>query len=309
MYSDYPYEQLIKEAKNYQNACQLFLQLTTNKSMREKMQSILYNGGYQNYSLNTGLANKDNPMLEIQRRLSMGYLLLTNEEAFDYFVENNINLFHGTNISALPSIIKYGVNSSLRSINNGIDVTTGERSTRTVHERSFVSFTDVLDVARDYSTIRPEKNDDRLSFGVVIGTSKSDAIAAGTMIVRSEICEVGIKDNLPKESIKIICAPLDKLEFVKKIVDGTDIKVFAIPSIYDNFYYADEYSIGGVEIDFPRLERFRNNYVKQDLTFTLEQIKDVSEKRLISNLKKQLERFKNLFAKEEEVKYGTRQHK
>lgn len=54
----------------------------------------------------------------------MAYVLATYPETFEVLSENNIDLFHGTNINALPDILKYGMNSLQELSNKGITVST-----------------------------------------------------------------------------------------------------------------------------------------------------------------------------------------
>ena len=44
---------------------------------------------------------KDNPDIEMQRRLGMANLLVQNPKTFDKLVENNVNIFHSYLLSVL----------------------------------------------------------------------------------------------------------------------------------------------------------------------------------------------------------------
>jgi hypothetical protein len=93
-------------------------------------------------------------MVEGQRRLSMAYLFVKNPSTFNTLAENKVNLFHGTNSTALPTILEYGLGSIDSSEKRGLDVQTGEQWSRINGKRSFVSLTDVLGIAEGYSTLK-----------------------------------------------------------------------------------------------------------------------------------------------------------
>jgi len=83
--------------------------MAKNDKVKEQMEAILYEGGYGNFSVNTGLT-KNNEFIERKKRIGYAYILATNSETLDILARNNINLFHGTNANALPNILKYVLN-------------------------------------------------------------------------------------------------------------------------------------------------------------------------------------------------------
>lgn len=107
----------------YDQLCNQFLEMTKDNNIKEKIQSILYKGGYKDFSVNTGLT-KNNQFIEIKKRIGYAYLLATNPETFDILNKNDINLFHGTNANALPNILKYGMQSVDKQVNAGLNVST-----------------------------------------------------------------------------------------------------------------------------------------------------------------------------------------
>ena len=161
-----------------------FFELAINDSQKEKLQSILYEGGYKDYSLNSGVCSIDNPYLEMQRRVSMAYLIIKNEDTFDEIVFNHINLFHGTNSKALLGIVEKGLVSTRNMENEGIPVLTGERYNRTEYSRNldFISLTDVYDVAEDYS-----ETEEKDVFNVIIGTNVESISNLKRLVISSEI--------------------------------------------------------------------------------------------------------------------------
>ena len=203
---------------------------------RAKLESILYQGGYKDYNP-SGQIGRNNPNIDIQRRIELAYLLLNNPETFDTIVNNNIIYFHGTNATALPSIMEHGILSGKALEGQNVDITTGERWTRTDGNRGFISFTDVLRVAEDYSKISPDQNSD-LSYPIVFGTTKENILNSGYINIYSNVPEVGVRNNFNKESISCILVPSDKIETTKKIV-GNEIPVLPIDDIESRFYWYD----------------------------------------------------------------------
>lgn len=168
----------------------------------------------------------------------MAYLLLRNPKLIDSMYNTGAHFFHGTNANALPSILKYGINSFDTSTENDIEVITGEEWSRFNGKRSFVSITDCLNVAMQYALeIKQNENDltrTLLNFGVIFGVSLEDMSNIETVRVRSEMPEIGICDNLPIEHIKFIAVPEDKVEFVKKMIGQKPIEVISM-DINDKF--------------------------------------------------------------------------
>jgi hypothetical protein len=103
------------EDRDYPKLCNLFISLAQTKEQKEKLESILYNGGYLDYSISSDVVNKDNPSIEACRRITMAYLILRNPDTFDMMVKNKVCLYHGTNGNALPGILTYGLNSVVES--------------------------------------------------------------------------------------------------------------------------------------------------------------------------------------------------
>jgi len=275
-YTDYTLDRI--NSNDYKKICNMFFALAQTQQQKEQLESILYEGGYKDFALTSHLGNKDNPQIEMQRRIAMANLITQNPKSFEILQENNINIFHGTNANALPSILKYGLNSYNQSEKDGIYVSTGEKSTR-MQGRDFISFTDVLDVAEDYSTLGSSKDDENLSFEIVIGTSKEQIQEKGYVTIHSDIPEIGIKNNLPKESIKIIGVPSSKVNYVKKLVNDKNIEVIAIDNIKEKFYYVDD--MGIIYLDQNKYEKIKENQTKKDKVFTLNQLKELVFNKLL----------------------------
>lgn len=300
----YSLEQINDYFGLYQGFCDKFLELAFDNETKAKLESILYKGEYKSYFCDSNLANAGDAFIEAKRRLATAYLLLNNPDTFDYLSKNQVNLFHGTNANALPFILKYGLNSEEESLKLDINITTGEFSTRRNNKpRDFVSFTDVLDIAEGYSTLNAKEGTEELSFQVVIGITENDAKKIGRYRILSTTPEVGVRNKVPLESIKVIMVPSSKLEFVRRLVGDLDIKVLPIHSAYDKFYYVgdDPYS---TEFDIEKFEEMKENLknkkVKTDKIFSLNELKTLmvnALKKVFGNSKVESEEFKDGFRK------------
>ena len=282
-YSNFQLEQLMTN-KEYKTLCDMFFSLAKDNETKEKLQSILYEGGYNGYSLSGGIG-RDNPAAEIQRRCSLAYLIINNPMSFDALASNGVTFFHGTNANALPGIMKYGLNSLKKSSEQNIEVTTGETWSRMPSKRSFVSFTDVLDIAQYYSTMGSEQ-DNELSFPIVLGTSRENMMNYNPHGVPSDIPEVGVDDCFNKDDITCVMVPSNKVNMVKKIV-GNNVIVLPMDNLENKFYYMDE----GI------LEVINENYEKVSKQVEENQLKGVKNavlSRALKNIKKLKEKLVNL---------------
>ena len=276
IYSDYSNERIVTPM--YDKVAQKMLTLIENEEIKRKMNGILYEGGFDNFSVNGSfhmeeqVFYKDNPRIESSRRLNMAYLLLTNPQMLEVMQRTDGCFFHGTNANALPSILEYGLNSVNTSIENDINVTTGEKWSRIDGKRGFVSLTDCLDVALKYANIGPKDNNSTntlLNFGAVIGTSLQNMEDLDIFGVDSDIpSEVGVTGKLPVEHIKFLAVPNDKVEFLKKMVGQKDIEIVGM-DIKDTFFnsnYIEKLSI---------LEQIEKDREVSDLIYPIDNKDDV----------------------------------
>lgn len=256
-YSDYELKK-IREYPIFDELCDCFFELSQSETMKEKLESILYEGGYKDYSISSKICNKDNPEIELKRRISMAYLLVRNEDTFDKLVSRKVNLFHGTTSASLESILKYGMNSAEELEKQGIPITSGEKWSMIGGKRSFISFTDVLDIADNYSTTTEEEK--KISvFNVIIGTTVEEISKAKRCIVSSSTPEVGILSNFPIDGIKVIGVPSDKVEYVKELVGDRKIEVLAMDGIEERFYYLDDMVMDIYQDSFNKLKENTKN--------------------------------------------------
>ncbi|MBR2678529.1 MAG: hypothetical protein IKE63_03845 [Bacilli bacterium] len=220
--SDYSLEDIM--GPQYKKLCDKMFEMAPSQEAKEVLEDILYRGKFNDFYFSSDISHKDNSQIEAQRRLSMAELYLTNPRTCKYLCDNKINLFHGTNAVALESILKNGLNSLAASSEEKIDVKTGEEWSRAKeHPRGFVSFADVLGISKGYSQISVDESD--LSFPIIIGTTTEEGKKAGTIQIHSDISEIGIKNKLPAESIKVILVPAEKLNIVKEMVNDSNVVV------------------------------------------------------------------------------------
>lgn len=223
-YSNFSLEQIM-DVGGYDKVCQKLLELATDEENKERIKNILYEGGFDDFTINTTML-KDNPYIEADKRAHFAYLLANHPDTFETMTKHNIILFHGTRIEALPSILKYGMNSVNASTREGIEITTGEKWSRIDGKRDFISFTNSIGTAISYALAGSDDEDNKSKeFGVVIGMSTESLEHLTTCTVYSDTPEVGIKDHIPTEHIKMLAVPPDKVEFVKKLVGNLPIEV------------------------------------------------------------------------------------
>lgn len=299
---EYTFETLL-EIKNYKEICNIFLELAKDKTTKSILKEILYNGTCQGFKFNTHLSNIDDPFEECQRRISMAITLVNNPDTFSYFINNQINLFHGTNNNAIPSILKYGlISMASYQEKTGTAPLTGEKSTqRENNPRDFVSMTDILDIASRYSEINP----DAYSFSVVLCTNKESAEKSRITTIRSDVPEVGLKNDLALEDIKAICCPSNKVSFMKKLVGNKNIMVLPLDNMDKSFYYADK-DCYEITIDNKRLLEFREGISKENKSFKEEEVKHLLNEQTTSKIREGIEKIKYLLSRGKSYEHRSR---
>lgn len=264
------------------------------KKKIKKSGGILYNGGYNNFSVNGSIfmerevLYKNNPLIEGKKRLNMAYLLIKNPQVIDTIENSAGYFFHGTNANALPNILKYGLNSVNESNANNIPVTTGEEWSRIDGKRNFISLTDSLDVALMYANKDSKANDQLLNFSVVVGTSFENMNDIKASSINSDISEIGVIGNLSINHIKFLIVPEDKAEFVKKMVGQSKIEVIPM-NMRDKFFF--ESFKGKLDI----LEKNKENtYLSTPdyPTYSREDVQPKVKERKISKIKEVFEKLK-----------------
>jgi len=288
-YSDYSPEQIIDES--YENICNLILEGCKNEEIKEKVHSILYEGGYEDFSVSTEeLHIRNNPFLEGKRRIGFAYLLATHPETFEILRANHIDLFHGTNSNALLSILKYGLQSVDWQSDKGIETLTGEEWSRRGRETDYISVTNDIDLALYYSDISPKKGKNG-SFGMVLGMSSENLNALRTCKVDTILPEIGIVNGVSPEYIKTIAVPEEKVDFVRKLVGNLPITIIPI-NINEKFYYVDLDS-EELMIDSDKANDFIKGNMQTQTKFGVSEIADLARTRKMSGLQDFFEKAKS----------------
>ena len=95
---------------------------------------------------------------------------------------------------------------------------------------------------------------------------------------------MGIKRNLPLESIKVIGVPSDKVNFVKRLLSNNSIKVVAMDNINNKFYYAEDYNIDIYYDKFNKLKECMKN-PKKKFSFKMEELRKLMIERFLLKVK------------------------
>ena len=296
-YSNYDQEQICDNF--FKKTARDLEERNMDKKTAGLLQKILYEGGFDDFTVNTNRTNKDNPRLEAQRRKCFASLLLSDPKTFDLIVKNNILLFHGSNSNALADILQNGLNSESNIIENGRKITTGEFSP--AKPREFISFTNQMDLALQYATLQPtfQANDEK-SYGVIFGISIDDinnhSEDIRTARVGSDTPEIGILKHLPREYIKMIAVPQKHIEEVLSMIEKYGVKgINIVPAegIVEAVLEADKYRYGTEWLNPDCLEiNGKSNYSKK---FGKDDFKKVAEtkERKTSKIKQVFDRLKS----------------
>ena len=228
-YSYFTIDQILETCFEYEDIYNRLLALLTDERRKEQLRQIMFDGGIGEFSVSTSLCKKDNPAIDARRRIELAYMLVRNPELFDRLLEQKINVFHGTNINALPSILEFGMHSLQDSERLGIYVSTGEEWSRNESKkRSFISFTDDLYTAEKYAAIDSTEKKKKESFGIILGTTTEDINSERVCSVSSDVPEIGVMNHFPIEKIRFIIAPPSKVEIIRQMVGDRPIEVLGM---------------------------------------------------------------------------------
>ena len=267
---DYAYEDVKKWFDD--NVITSFYDFAQDDNMKTELDKILKEGKTGNNGLGAHFSRKDNPRIEAQRRISMAYLLVNDRDTYEYLKENHINIFHGTNANALVGIAKYGLQSVDKIIESKREVRSGEAWSRIKGKRSFISVTDVFDIAWNYMQIDPK------SFSAIICTSDEKMVEDNikTCPVSSDVSEIGIQDELPLGTIKCVLVPKDKVDYVKVLFSDTNIQVLGLSNIDTRYFWFDDFM--GCQFNAGEYEKYKANRLEEK-----EKISKVTEEDLKEN--------------------------
>lgn len=298
------YSDLILSDERYRERCEKLLERANDDEIKRKMSGILYNGGFDDFSVNSQMGEKDNPDKEKERRLWTSYLLATNPQAFSMIEQNNAILFHGTNANALPSILIHGIQSVADAQENNLSVVTGEVNHKNAIRRRFISFTNSLSTALNYTSLAPSKDcDTELSFGVLIGIDPEDVKKLNyTTEIASDVSEIGILDTVSPEYIKFLGVPEDKVEFVQKLVGDRNIQVTAMDMPDRFLQLRDLYALINGEA-LPA----GPHQIQSDRTFNSQEVKAMTTERKFSKIKQIYDDLKNKLFNRDKNRSKTKQ--
>ena len=267
---DYAYEDVKKWFNN--DVITSFYDFAQDDNMKNELNKILKEGKIGNNGLGAHFLRKDNPRIEAQRRISTAYLLVNDRDTYEYLKENHINIFHGTNANALVGIAKYGLQSVDKIIESKREVRSGEAWSRIKGKRSFISVTDVFDIAWNYMQIDPK------SFSAIICTSDEKMVEDNikTCPVSSDVSEIGIRDELPLGTIKCVLVPKDKVDYAKVLFSDTNIQVLGLSNIDTRYFWFDDFM--GCQFNAGEYEKYKANRLEEK-----EKISKVTEEDLKEN--------------------------
>ena len=305
--------------KDYLNVGDLLLKYAPSDESKRRIQGILKDGGYDNYSVNENadLMNHNSPIKEEKKRIGMAWLISRYPQTFDTIRENDIAFFHGTNSNALPYILKNGLNSLDKIKKDGGVVLTGETWSMKYRlgqqSGNFVSVTDDIDTAGDYSTYGTSNG---AAYSVLLGIKKSALSKLRTRTIHSDCVEMGIVDGIPPELISFIGVPEDKINDVKKMIlqnskiDMTSVDVNGIIEQYrdinvkpvdfnERFYYIDE--AGVISYSAEKAEQMYRGEKEPRKAFGIEQFRKLSLTRVLGRLLESMKNLKHQRRKDNEI--------
>lgn len=238
--------------KKYKRLFECFSELAETDVQKDAIHQIMETGEYNGFKLNSMLSNKnDNENIEINRRIVFADMVLHDENLFLYLANNSLNVFHGTGIDALETILSKGLISSSELTENGIQLKTGEEYKKSNilgindDKRGFVSLTDEFDIAATtYAGFPYEEQSEfaKQQFGkdlsnddipIIIcfnGNDIKQKYNDSLITVKSDVTEIGLSSSINPSDIKCIITSYDKMEYVKSIASKYGIDVLG----YDN---------------------------------------------------------------------------
>ena len=238
--------------KKYKRLFECFSELAETDVQKDAIHQIMEIGEYNGFKLNSMLSNKnDNENIEINRRIVFADMVLHDENLFLYLANNSLNVFHGTRIDALETILSKGLISSSELTENGIQLKTGEEYRKSNilgindDKRGFVSLTDEFDIAATkYAGFPYEEQSEfaKQQFGknlsnddipIIIcfnGNDIKQKYNDSLITVKSDVTEIGLNSSINPSDIKCIITSYEKMEYVKSIASKYGIDVLG----YDN---------------------------------------------------------------------------
>lgn len=236
----------------YKRLYECFMELAGNDAQKNAIEQIMKNGEYNGFKLNSMLSNvKDSQVVERNRRIDFAEMILFDENLFYNLANNGLNVFHGTKIDALETILSKGLFSSSELNEKEIELKTGEEYAMRnnpkyseygeykLPKRGFISLTDDFTTSAQYAGFRYEELDEySINRGKIIRRDKNIPIILcfnGTDIkqehgkslvnVKSDCNEIGVTESINSSDIKCIITSYDKMEYVKSLASKYGIDV------------------------------------------------------------------------------------
>ena len=225
----------------YKQVVDAFYALDIEQDVMDKVEEILKTGKVGGYDPKGNIC-RNLDYTEERRRVGLAYLLVNNPDTFDYIKDSDVIYFHGTDSSSLDKIIESRGMESLKIQKlEGKAITNGEiysRDKDISETRGYISFTDVLDLAEEYSS---RYMDEEGHFPVVIGVTRDTGDNFNFyQISGTYLPEAGCRNRLPIENIKCILVPSEHVEEVYNKVSSFGIQVLGMDNIGYKFYYFED---------------------------------------------------------------------
>lgn len=238
---------LFEKYPGYKRLYECFDELANNDVQKDALEQIMKYGEYNGFKLNSMLSNeKDNENAEIERRIAFAEMILHDENLFFYLANNGLNVFHGTKIDALQTILSEGIFSSSELDKREIQLSTGEEQTMNkafggnIEKRSFISLTDDFDTSVSYAGFPYEEqteyakkyygkeleSDREIPIIVCLnGNNIEQQYSESLVTVKSTCNEIGINSSISPSDIKCIITSYDNIEYVKNLTSDYGIDV------------------------------------------------------------------------------------
>lgn len=243
----YDLDDLFIKHPGYKRLYECFIELAETDIQKDAIEQIMKNGEYNGFKLNSMLSNeKYSKNAEIERRIAFAEMILHDENLFFYLVNNGLNVFHGTKIDALQTILSEGLFSSSELSKREIQLRTGEEQAMNtifggnIEKRNFISLTDDFDTAVSYAGFPYEEQTEyaKKYYGkeltsdgdipIIIclnGNDIEQQHGESLVTVKSTCNEIGVNSSINPSDIKCIITSYDKIEYVKSLVSKYGIDV------------------------------------------------------------------------------------
>ncbi len=231
----------------YKRLYECFMELAKTDTQKYVIEQIMEFGKYNDFKVNSTLSNENySQKAEMERRITFSEMILYDENLFFYLANHGLNVFHGTKIDALPTILSNGLFSSAKINENGIKLATGEEYTMNkflnvnTEKRNFVSLTDSFNTSASYAGFPYEEQTEyaKKYYGedleshedipIIIcfsGTDIEQKYKESLTMVDSTCNEIAINSTIDPADIKCIITTYDKIEYVKSLVAKYKIDV------------------------------------------------------------------------------------